>query len=541
MVEYDYLIVGAGSAGCVLANRLSADRNNRVVLLEAGGGDKHPMLHIPAGWAANFNNPKVDWGYTTEPEPELNDRQLYWPRGKVLGGSSAINGMVYIRGAALDFEIWAQSGARGWSYEEVLPYFRKAEVQQTHDDEFHGGDGLLHVQDVRDTRSVHDAWIDAWVETGVPRNPDFNGAGQAGAGYYQFTQRNGRRWSTATAYLAPARSRSNLTVLTRVLVEKILFTGKRAVAVSLRSGNGQVQKLEARHIILSGGSVNSPQLLELSGIGDAERLARLDIPIVHHLPGVGENLQDHIYCPVIYGTHDEHSINREVQGWRLGAAALKWFFLRRGPLTTGSAPVGAFWYTRDGLEAPDIQVHFGSGATMYNAQGRIRALGVAAITAVVNQSRPESRGSLHIRSASPHVPPEIRGNYLSAEIDRRTLIDGMRILMNVFNQDALNPYVTTRMAPYPDNDDPTDEQILDYVREVGSTAYHPTCTCAMGDHAMSVVGPNLRVHGVQGLSVVDASVMPNVVSGNTNAATIMIAEKASDILLKEKAEQRTQA
>lgn len=533
MADYDYLIVGAGSAGCVLANRLSADGSKTVLLLEAGGGNRHPLLHIPAGWAANFNNPKVDWGYHTEPEPELNDRTMYWPRGKVLGGSSAINGMVYVRGVPLDYEIWAQSGATGWSYDEVLPYFRKAEVQQTHHDEFHGDEGLLHVQDVVDKRSVHEAWIDAWVQTGVPRNRDFNGAEQAGAGYYQFTQRNGRRWSTATAYLAPARSRPNLTVMTRAFTEKVLFDGNRATGVCVRRGNGQLQTFNSHHVILSGGAINSPQLLELSGIGSAAHLQQFDIPVVHHLPGVGENLQDHIFASVVYGARPEHSINREVQGFRLCLAALKWAFMRSGPLTMGSAPAGAFWYTRDGLEAPDIQVHFGSGATMYNQDGRIRATKEPAITGVVDQNRPESRGNLHIRSSSPNDHPAILGNYLSAEVDRRTMIDGLKILLNVFKQDALKPYVTKRVAPFPENDEPTDDDLLAYIRETGSTTYHPTCTCAMGDHPMAVVSPSLHVHGVEGLSVVDASVMPTVTSGNTNAATIMIAEKAADIFIAE--------
>ena len=524
MSDYDYVIVGAGSAGCVLANRLSAVATNRVLLIEAGGSNRNPTLHVPAGWAANFNNPKVDWGYHTEPEAELNARQIYWPRGKVLGGSSAINGMVYVRGVPLDFDRWAQAGAAGWSFEDVLPYFRKAEIQKTHVDEMHGTDGPLFVEDVRDKRTVHDAFIDAMAEWGIPKNPDFNGQNQAGSGYYQFTQHNGRRWSTASAYLDPVRDRSNLEVLTGAHVQRVLFDGRQATGVRIKQ-DGTVRDLSAAHIVLSSGAVNSPQLLEVSGVGDAERLNRLGIPVVHHLPAVGENLQDHLLTKAVYGTQPESSINREVQGWRLGVSALKWLFARTGPLTTGSAPVGGFWYTRDGLEAPDVQFHFASGATLYNEEGKIRALDVPAMTAVVNQSRPESRGSIHVTSADPADPPAIQPNYLTSELDRETTIRGLRMLVEIFETTAMQAYVTERMAPQVNM--AADDEVLGYIRDDASTVYHPTSTCSIGQ----VVDDRLQVNGVTGVSVADASVMPYVVSGNTNAATIMIAEKASDLLL----------
>ncbi|MEM7077372.1 MAG: GMC family oxidoreductase N-terminal domain-containing protein [Pseudomonadota bacterium] len=525
MSSYDYIIVGAGSAGCVLANRLSDAADKTVCLLEAGGGNKSPMLHIPAGWASNFNNPKVDWGYHTAPEPELNDREIFWPRGKVLGGSSSINGMVYIRGVAQDFNDWAQAGAIGWSWDDVLPYFVKAETQETHHDELHGNDGPLHVQDVRDKRPIHDVFLDAMQETGIPANPDFNGPNQAGCGYYQFTQRNGRRWSTATAYLDPIRDRNNLTVLTHAKAEQILFEGKRACGVKIRR-KGQTQVVTGAHIILCGGAINSPQLLELSGIGDGERLHTLGIPVVHNAPDVGEHLQDHVLSKVVYETQAEQSINREVQGWRLIPTALKWFFARRGPLTTGSAPVGGFWYTRDGLDTPDVQIHFASGATLYNNEGRIRAMESPAMTAVVNQNRPESRGSIHIRTAAATDAPEIQANYLSAELDRQTLIAGMRMLIDIFKAETLQPFLTGRLLPGDEVDIDNDESLLEFIREDANTVYHPTSTCAIG----RVVDEKLRVQGVEGLSVADASVMPYVVSGNTNAATIMVAEKAADIL-----------
>jgi len=527
MPEYDYVIVGAGSAGCVLANRLSEDSNKQVCLLEAGGSNISPMLHIPAGWATNFNNPKVDWGYHTAPEPELNDREIYWPRGKVLGGSSAINGMVYIRGVPRDFADWTQAGAVGWSWEEVLPYFKKAEAQQTYKDEFHGTDGPLHVQEVRDKRAIHNVFLDAMQSCGIDPNPDFNGADQAGCGYYQFTQYHGRRWSTASAYLGPARNRSNLTIRTHTRAEQIVFTGKKATGVVIRhKGIGVPETINASHVILCGGTINSPQLLELSGVGNAAQLSKLGINVVHNAPDVGEHLQDHILAKVIFGTQDEHSINREVQGWRLASAAMKWFFQRRGPLTTGSAPVGGFWYTREGLEVPDVQIHFASGSTLYNNEGSIRAMEDPGMTAVVNQNRPESRGSIHIRSDQAGNAPEIQANYLATEIDRTTLIRGVRMLLDIFNADALREYITGRVAPAPDVDITTDDALLEFIREDANTVFHPTSTCAIG----RVVDEKLQVMGVEGLTVADASVMPFVVSGNTNAATIMVAEKAADIL-----------
>lgn len=516
------VIVGAGSAGCVLANRLSQDPSRRVLLVEAGGGHRHPLLHIPAGWAANFKNPKVDWGYSTEPEAQLNGRSIYWPRGKVLGGSSAINGMVYIRGVPLDYERWAQAGATGWGYDDVLPYFRKAEAQQRVDDEFHGVDGPLYVEDVRDKREAHEAFLQGMQEVGIPRNDDFNGRDQAGGGYYQFNQHVGRRWSTASAYLDPVRSRSNLDVVTHTKAHRVTFEGKRVTGVVLEHERGGVRHVEAAHVALCGGSINSPQLLELSGVGDGERLQELGIEVVHHLPDVGEHLQDHLISKAVYGTRDEHSINREVQGWRLAPTALRWLLTRGGPLTTGSAPVGGFWYTREGLEAPDIQIHFASGATLYNNQGRIKAMPIPAMTAVADQNRPESSGSLHITSTDPHAPPRIRASYLDSEVDRKTLIDGLRLVVSIFESQAMAPFVTERIAPQVNVD--SDDELLDYIRGDAVTSYHPTSTCRIG----SVVDPDLSVKGVSGLSVVDASVMPYVVSGNTNAATIMIAEKAAE-------------
>lgn len=536
-MSYDYIIVGAGSAGCVLADRLTARGDQSVLLLEAGGPDTSPLIHIPAGWAANFKNPKVDWGYSTEPEKELADRSIYWPRGKVLGGSSSINGMVYVRGTPLDYDSWAQAGNRGWGWDDVLPYFKKSENWGRQDQtsgaaQAHGRDGPLAVQDVRDQRQVQDAFVDALVEAGLPRTDDFNAGEQLGAGHYQFTQRTGRRHSTATAYLKPAKRRKNLTVATRAMVQRIGFSrGDRPRAETVAYlQNGKLHEVQAqRSIILCGGAINSPQLLELSGVGQAQRLRELDIPVVHDLPGVGENLQDHLLVPMVYGCPDEVSINREVQGWRLIPTALKWFFLRKGSLTTGSAPVGGFFYTRADLEAPDVQLHFASGSTLYNEAGKIRPTEQPGMTAVVNQSRPLSRGHLHIQSKDPNVHPAIVANYLSEELDRTTLLAALKFMSLVFESDALAPYRLDRVLPAPEAT--TDAELMDYIRANASTVYHPVGTCKMGSDPQAVVDDRLRVHGIDGLMVADASIMPLLVSGNTNAASIMIGEKAADFLL----------
>ena len=527
MAAYDFLIVGAGSAGSVLADRLSESGKHSVCLLEAGAGGNHIFLKVPAGWAATFHNPKFDWGYSTEPEPELNNRQIYWPRGYGLGGSSGINGMIYIRGHALDFDLWAQAGAKGWSYEEVLPYFIKAEKNQRLGDEFHGTDGPLHVQDVRDGRSIHDAFLDGAEQSGLPKNSDFNGADQTGVGYYQFTQHNGSRWSTAAAYLDRAKGRSNLTIETHALATKIIFQGNKATGVRI-SQKGKQREISAQHVVLCGGAINTPQLLELSGVGDEALLKSLGIDVVHHLPDVGEHVQDHLLSRLVYGTYPETSINREVQGWRLGLAAMNWFFRRQGPLTTGSAPVGGFAHTVEGLQAPDVQFFFASGATLYNARGRIKAMGVPAITGALDQSRPESRGTIHIKSTDPTVHPEIHANYLSTELDRITMVKGTRIMAKVFESEAMQPFITERMTPAPDFDLNDDEALLAHIRDDATTSYHPTSSCAIG----KVVDPKLRIYGLDGISVADASVMPAVVSGNTNAACIMIGEKAADLLLQ---------
>ena len=522
MQNYDTIIIGAGSAGCVLANRLSADPNRSLLLVESGSSNYHPLLQVPAGWASTFRNSKFDWGYSTDSEQELHGRKVYWPRGRVLGGSSSINGMIYIRGIPADFDRWTQVGAVGWDYSDVLPYFRKAEAQERCMDEYHGHEGPLHVQDVRDRRKADDFFLKGMNEIGIPRNDDFNGEKQAGCGYYQLTQRNGRRWSAANAYLDPVKNRPNLHIRTRTTAQRITFNDRTVKGVVLSNAKQGDYEVGARQVIISAGSVNSPQLLELSGIGNASRLQGLGIKVLMDQPEVGENLQDHLMTKVVYGTLKSNSINREVLGWRLLPTSIRWLLFRSGALTNGSATAGGFWFSRSGLVAPDIQIHFASGATLHNNKGRIRALDSPAITAVVGQSRPESTGSVHITKNRANVPPLIKANYLSSEIARRTVVDGLRLLIKIFESKSMSSVVTRRVSPQINID--SDTELLDYIRSAAITSYHPTSTCRIG----SVVDNDLRVYGVHGLSVVDASIMPYVVSGNTNAATIMIAEKAAN-------------
>ena len=527
--EFDYVIVGAGSAGCVLANRLSADGKHSVLLLEAGPKDTNIWIHVPLGYGKLFKEKTVNWMYQTEPEPELGGRQVFQPRGKVLGGSSSINGLLYVRGQHEDYDRWRQRGNSGWGYDDVLPYFRKAENQQRGGDKYHGVGGPLPVSDLGHPDPLSAAFIDAAAETGLPVNPDFNGATQEGAGFFQTTTQRGRRASTAYSYLRPAKGRSNLQVETSALAQRILFEGRRARAVEYRQG-GVLRTARARkEILVSGGAYNSPQLLQLSGVGPAELLKQHGIDVVLDAPGVGNDLQDHLQVRLVMRCAQRITlndiINHPVRRFLAGA---RYAAFRKGPLTIAAGTSGAFFKTNPRLASPDVQIHFLPFST--DKMGE-KLHSFSGFSASVCQLRPESRGSLRIKSADPAAPPEIRINYLATETDRTAFVEGIKILRRILAAPALKPFVVGEVEPGPKVT--SDEEILNFCRQRGSTVYHPTSTCRMGNDPLAVVDQRLRVRGIEGLRVVDASVMPDLMSGNTNAPTIMIAEKASDMILED--------
>jgi len=527
--EFDYVIVGAGSAGCVLANRLSADGKNSVLLLEAGPRDTNLWIHVPLGYGRLFKEKTVNWMYQTEPEPGLDGRSVFQPRGKVLGGSSSINGLLYIRGQQEDYDRWRQHGNHGWGFDDVLPYFKKAEDQQRGADDFHGAGGPLPVSDLGHPDPVSAAFIAAAAETGLPVNRDFNGASQEGAGFFQTTTRHGRRASAAVAYLRPAKGRHNLHVETSALAQRILFDGRRAEAVEYRQAGALKTARARKEILVSGGAFNSPQLLQLSGVGPAELLRKHGIGVVLDAPGVGHDLQDHMQVRMVMRCSQRITLNDIVNHpVRKLLMGLRYAAFRTGPLTIAAGTSGAFLKTDPRLATPDIQVHFLPFST--DKMGE-KLHSFSGFSASVCQLRPESRGSLRIRSADPAAPPEIRINYLSTETDRTANVEGLKILRKILQAPALGPYVAEEVDPGAKV--VSDEALLSYCRARGSTIYHPTSTCRMGNDRLAVVDQRLRLRGVEGLRVVDASVMPDLVSGNTNAVVIMIAEKASEMILED--------
>ncbi len=527
--EFDYIIVGAGSAGCVLANRLSADGRHSVLLLEAGPKDTNVWIHVPLGYGRLFKEKTVNWMYQTEPEPGLDGRTVFQPRGKVLGGSSSINGLLYVRGQHEDYDRWRQRGNHGWGYDDVLPYFKKAEDQARGADQFHGVGGPLPVSELSHADPLSAAFIEAAAETGIPKNADFNGATQEGAGYFQTTTRHGRRASTAVAYLRPAKSRTNLHIETAALAQRILFEGRRAVAVEYRK-EGALRTARARkEILVCSGAYNSPQLLQLSGVGPAELLRGHGIDVVLDAAGVGNDLQDHLQVRVVMRCTQRITLNDVVNSpARKVMAGLRYAAFRTGPLSIAAGTSGAFFKTNPRLSTPDVQIHFLPFST--DKMGE-KLHSFSGFTASVCQLRPESRGSLRIRSADPAAPPEIRINYLATEVDRTTNVEGLKILRKILRAPALKPYVVDEVDPGAKVS--SDEELLNYCRQRGSTIYHPTSTCRMGSDPLAVVDQRLRVRGLEGLRVVDGSIMPDLVSGNTNAVIIMIAEKASDMILQD--------
>jgi choline dehydrogenase len=519
---YDYVIVGAGSAGCVMANRLSADPDCRVLLLEAGPRDWNPFIHMPAGLARLVNFKSLNWSYETEPEPNLNNRRLYWPRGRVLGGSSSINAMCYVRGHATDYDDWRDMGNQGWGFADVLPYFRRAEDQTRGASEMHGENGPLGVSDLHYVNELSRVFLQAAEQAEYYRNVDFNGPMQRGFGLYQVTQRDGRRCSTATGYLRPVRDRDNLTVRTGALTTRVLLDGDRACGIEYRRRGLRQQVMAAREVLLCGGAINSPQLLMLSGIGPADVVERAGVDVVHDLPGVGRNLQDHLdvmtltRCsqPVTYDHLNEIAVG------------LKYFLKHEGIGTSNIAEAGGFVASGRGKRSrPDIQMHF--VPALLDDHGRNRLPGDGYTLHACNL-RPESRGHLALKSDDPREAPAIHANYLSEPEDVEMMLECVRVSREILAQPAFRPFRAHEI--HPGNDVTDREGLLGFIRSKAESIYHPVGTCRMGVDPLAVVDPELRVRGIAGLRVVDASVMPTLIGGNTNAPTIMIAEKAADLV-----------
>lgn len=527
---YDFIIIGAGSAGCVLANRLSENGKYTVCLLEAGPRDAYPWIHIPIGYAKTMTHPVYNWRFYTEPDPGMNNRRIYWPRGRVLGGSSSINGLIYIRGQRQDYDRWESLGNMGWGWYGVLPYFVRMENNDLGASECHGNNGPLSVSSIHSRHELVEAFIAGANELGVPRVADFNTGDQEGVGYYQLTTRNGRRCSTAVAYLQPARKRANLRVETNAQASRILFQGKRASRVRFYQ-HGRERELTAhKEIVVCAGALQSPQLLQLSGLGPEELLRQQGIPVVQALPGVGRNLQDHLQIRLIYQCTKPITTNDSLRSW-IGKCRMGWQWLRNrsGPLAIGINQGGLFTSVLPEVSpTPDIQFHFGTlSADM--AGGQVHPF--SGFTMSVCQLRPESRGYLHIRSADPFDCPAIHPGYLTSELDQRVNIAAVRYTRKLAATQAMQAMISSEHRPGPDVQ--SDDEILGFCREYGATIFHPAGTCKMGTDIQAVVDPRLRVRGVTGLRVADCSIMPTLISGNTNAPAVMIAEKASDMILED--------
>ena len=527
---FDYVIIGGGSAGCVLANRLSEDGQHSVLLLEAGGDDRNIWIHIPVGYVKTMANSDLNWLFKTEPEPNLHNRQIPIPRGKVLGGSSSINGMVYVRGNNRDYDDWAQLGNRGWAYDDILPYFKKAENRETGENSWRGIGGPLNIANVRSTYPILDRVIDAAEEAGYERNSDYNGERQEGFGYFQVTQKNGRRWSAKTAYLDPARIRKNLVIQSHAMATKLIVEDGTTHGVIYRVDGLQRKVFAGREVLVSAGSVQSPQLLELSGIGRPEVLQRCGIKVCHRLIGVGENLQDHYTSRLVWKLKNSGSLNEKGRGLRLLGEVAKFAFGNSGALTMPAGIVAGFIRSRAELEVPDIQYHWANASFDDPAKRILHKF--PGITAAPCQLRPESRGSIHIKSGDPYEAPSIIQNFLTEELDQQTLLYGIQIARKIMNTSTMQAFNDGELTP--GNECQTDNEIIDFAAKTGATLYHPVGTCKMGNDLNAVVDERLRVHGIRRLRIVDGSVMPRLVSGNTNAPIIMIAEKAADMVREDR-------
>ena len=533
-MDFDYIIIGAGSAGCAVANRLSENGQYRVAVLEAGGRDSNPWIHVPVGYFKTMGNPKTDWRYVAQKDPGLNGRAIPWPRGRVLGGSSSINGLLYVRGQPLDFNHWQQLGNAGWGWDDVLPYFKRSETWKgdTADPEMRGTDGPLSVSPTGLKRDVVDKWISAAVAAGYRKTEDYNGTDQEGVGYFQLTLNKGKRCSSAVAYLNPARGRANLTIFTHMQVEKLVIENGRVTGVTAKHKGQPVHLNAAREVILSAGAIGSPQILMLSGIGDSGELGAVGITAQKHLPGVGKNLQDHLQARPIFKT-DLSTINIETNNYfKQAMIGLQYLLRQTGPMTMAASLGTGFLKTDDRLETPDIQFHI----QPFSADNAIEGPhAFSAFTASVLQLRPESVGHLKLVSANADDHPEIHPNYLATETDQNTIVKGIQIARKIAQFEPLKAHVTEEYQPGHEVGMDDYDATLNWARNTAVTIYHPTGTCKMGSDPMAVVDHRLRVHGLQGLRVADASIMPVITSGNTNAPAIMIGEKVSDMILEDAA------
>ena len=532
--EFDYVVVGGGSAGCLLANRLSADPSIRVALLEAGGDDKNPLIKMPIGFTRLMYDEKVTNIYKTEPEPELNGREMSAPRGRVLGGCSSINGMIYTRGQRGDYDEWAElPGCEGWSYGELLPYFKRPEHFEVESgNPYHGDDGELNVKNVDMKYPITDVYMDAAQSVGIKRLDDINGETQDGIGDMQVTMKDGRRWSSADAFLSPeVRKRTNLTIILNAAAKRVLLDGKRATGVEYQNGKGNVHQVHAtREVLLSAGAYNSPPLLEMSGIGRRDAVEALGVELAHELRGVGENLQDHIQLWVQYGVKTKKTLSEDGKFPKVLLNVLRYLFTRTGALAMPAANVGAFVSSEEGGR-PIFQLHFTPGAGGMDEKGNMVATPESGVNSTVCVIRPTSRGSVHARSCDPKSPPKIIHNYLSTEHDKKLSIEGFKLQRRIYESDAFQEHATDEILPGPSVQ--TDEEILDFWRREAMSTYHPVGSAKMGppDDPEAVVDNELRVHGIDGLRVVDCSVFPLIPSGNTHAPVVAVADRASDLIL----------
>ncbi|MFQ5775648.1 MAG: GMC family oxidoreductase [Kiloniellaceae bacterium] len=528
--EFDYVIVGAGSAGCVLANRLSAAPDQRVLLLEAGGRDSYFWVHVPIGYLYTMNNPRTDWCFRTEAEEGLNGRALAYPRGRVLGGCSSINGMIYMRGQARDYDHWRQLGNAGWGWDDVLPYFKRSEDYHGGADEAHGAGGEWRVEEMRLTWEILDAFREAAAEVGIPKVDDFNRGDNEGCGYFHVNQKRGVRWNTSKAFLRPVMSRPNLIVLTGAQAKRLCFDGRRATGVEIRREGADAVVRARREVILASGAIGSPQLLQISGVGPGDLLQGHGIPVVHELKGVGENLQDHLQVRLAYKVRNTRTMNERANSLigRVGMG-LEYFLFRRGPLTMAPSQLGAFAKSDSSRETPNLEYHV-QPLTLDKFGEPLHSF--PAFTASVSNLRPESRGTVRIKTPDPFAAPAIKPNYLTTPADRAVAADAIRLTRRICAAPALARFAPEEFKPGPHLQ--TDEDLAKAAGDIGTTIFHPVGTAKMGRDDLAVVDERLRVHGLEGLRVVDASVMPTITSGNTNAPTIMIAEKACDMIVEDR-------